>query len=419
MKRNETAPAIITPGVPGSYEPMQRLAKSHREFDEKFLQELLADHPELLPIREMRDDIGQLVLIGREVPVESGFIDNLYLSTEGCPVVVETKLWRNPESRREVLSQTLDYIKDLISKDYAWFADRWSDGGSRRGGEETLLDALNAVAEDLIEEEFIVDRVHRFLSRGEVVAMIVGDGIQSRLKELVDHLCKETPHLQYALGLVEVACYKIPNASDGELLVVPRVSQQIEPVERASVRIDIAEGLVGKISVSPTVAADSSKSTKARVTLSEEEFLQSVEAEAGQECRQKIYGFYSDLLESFDCFVDFKTSSLMIKMSPHTDDHKGVSVLGFSKNGRIYNTGFFKMIKKWGIRQAEVDAIAATYWGELHAIDPRFELKGMGKMSIFIPFDDQIIERLPQLKECVGKVILACRKAYEEVVEGA
>ena len=109
----------------------------------------------------------------------------------------------------------------------------------------------------------------------------------------------------------------------------------------------------------------------------------------------------------------------MIKMSPHTDDHKGVRVLGFSKNGRIYNTGFFKMIKKWGIRQAEVDAIAATYWGELHAIDPRFELKGMGKMSIFIPFDDQIIARLPQLKECVGKVILACRKAYEEAVEGA
>ena len=93
--------------------------------------------------------------------------------------------------------------------------------------------------------------------------------------------------------------------------------------------------------------------------------------------------------------------------------------MGFGKNGRIYNTAFFKMIAKWGIPQAEVDAIAATYWGELHAIDPRFDAQGMGKMSSFIPFDDQIIERLPEVKECVGKVILACRKAYEEAVEGS
>lgn len=47
----------------------------------------------------------------------SGSIDNLYLSTGGYAVLVETKLWRNPQARREVLSQTLDYIKDLARED--------------------------------------------------------------------------------------------------------------------------------------------------------------------------------------------------------------------------------------------------------------------------------------------------------------
>ena len=41
-------------------------------------------------------------------------------STGGYVVVVEAKLWRNPQARRQVLSQTLDYVKRLVQKDYEW-----------------------------------------------------------------------------------------------------------------------------------------------------------------------------------------------------------------------------------------------------------------------------------------------------------
>ena len=40
-------------------------------------------------------------------------------------------------------------------------------------------------------KQFFVDRVNRALSGGDVIAMIVGDGIETRLQELVHHLC---PH---------------------------------------------------------------------------------------------------------------------------------------------------------------------------------------------------------------------------------
>jgi len=123
MPHRTVRPAIVIPGVP--VRTLERLPRVHTTFDERFLQDLLADHPELLPVHDVRDDAGSLLCIGREVAVSSGAIDNLYLSTEGYPVIVETKLWRNPQARREVLSQTLDYIKDVVQKDFEWFAQQW------------------------------------------------------------------------------------------------------------------------------------------------------------------------------------------------------------------------------------------------------------------------------------------------------
>ncbi|HEY3242784.1 MAG TPA: hypothetical protein VGM03_05475 [Phycisphaerae bacterium] len=103
MRRSGSPPVIVERGR--SVRALERLRRAHGEFDEKFLQNLLAENPELLPVHDLRDDVGTPVLIGREVSAgASCWIDNLYLTTGGYVVVVETKLWRNPEARREVLS---------------------------------------------------------------------------------------------------------------------------------------------------------------------------------------------------------------------------------------------------------------------------------------------------------------------------
>lgn len=221
MSNRTVSPAFVIPGV--SVHTLERLPRVHTAFDERFLQDLLANHPELLPVRDIRDDAGSLLCIGREVAVSSGAIDNLYLSTEGYPVIVETKLWRNPQARREVLSQTLDYIKEVVQKDFEWFAQQWklySQQHENLAGD--LLSRLNDFSDDEIDEQFIVDRVNRALSRGDVIAMIVGDGIETRLQELVAHLCKDSSHLRYSLALVELACYQFGNQDGDGILVVPK-----------------------------------------------------------------------------------------------------------------------------------------------------------------------------------------------------
>lgn len=414
MNMRTVSPAFVIPGV--SVHTLERLPRVHTTFDERFLQDLLADHPELLPVRDLRDDVGSLLCIGREVAVSSGAIDNLFLSTAGYPVIVETKLWRNPQARREVLSQTLDYIKEIVQKDFEWFAQQWklfSQQYDNHTGD--LLSRLNDLSDDEIDEQFIVDRVNRALSRGDVIAMIVGDGIETRLQELVAHLCKDSSHLRYSLALVELACYQFAKQDDDGILVVPRIVQDVEPVQRAYVRVDLADGLQGQLMVTPVVVSEGDDTKTSRVNLNEEDFLEAVEQSAGQECRDQIEQFYGDLIDSFKLEPEFKAAAVMLKV-PHPDgDGLGVSVLALEKQGRIYNTKHMRhQLKRWGLSPTIIEQITSDYWTALHNIDSRFNPDGIVHLNPrqFLPFSE-IVDKLLDIRRRVGKVVAAIRSAYE------
>ena len=82
-------------------------------FNESLLQELIDATPNVLPVREYLPSTTTLFSLGREVPVDlganNGYIDNLLVTNDGYLVIVETKLYRNPEGIREVIAQTLQY----------------------------------------------------------------------------------------------------------------------------------------------------------------------------------------------------------------------------------------------------------------------------------------------------------------------
>jgi hypothetical protein len=81
---------------------------------EKLLQEAVDACPDLLPYREFFPASRQIVSLGMEVPItfpggRTGSIDNLLLTDDGHLIVVEMKLWRNPEAIREVVGQIFQY----------------------------------------------------------------------------------------------------------------------------------------------------------------------------------------------------------------------------------------------------------------------------------------------------------------------
>ena len=85
----------------------------------------------------------------REVACSHGSIDNLYLTPDGEIILVETKLWRNAQARREVVAQTLDYISALMSMGYEAF----EAAVCRAAGEKVkTLYAIVADAPDALDE---------------------------------------------------------------------------------------------------------------------------------------------------------------------------------------------------------------------------------------------------------------------------
>ena len=92
---------------------LKRLPLTKNQLQEGWLQSLIHNYPSILPAEEIEPIFSPLVSLGKEVGAGSWSIDNLYISPQGYLTIVETKLWRNPEARREVVGQIIEYAKEV------------------------------------------------------------------------------------------------------------------------------------------------------------------------------------------------------------------------------------------------------------------------------------------------------------------
>lgn len=83
---------------------------------EAALQRLLQEHPEIIPGEQMEpnsDDPPRFVLLKREIAIGSWSLDHLFVDHHGVPTLVECKLIQNPQSRREVIGQVIEYAANI------------------------------------------------------------------------------------------------------------------------------------------------------------------------------------------------------------------------------------------------------------------------------------------------------------------
>jgi hypothetical protein len=165
------------------------------------------------------------VPICTELNTTAGPIDNLMVTPSGLPVLVECKLWRNPEGRREVVGQILDYAKELTR----WSSSDLQREAGRRLGRtgNALLDLVRAAGHDPDEIEFN-DALTGNLRRGRFLLLIVGDGIREGVEAITEYL-QVHAGLHFTLGLVELPIFTTPR---GERLVLPRVLARTHLVTR-------------------------------------------------------------------------------------------------------------------------------------------------------------------------------------------
>jgi len=232
-----SAPLIVRPDQTSL--SLERVALSGANsavaYSEDWLQELLYRHSQALPVAELDDAFAGLIPACREMSTPAGDVDVVYVTPTGRPVIVEAKLWRNPEARRKVVGQILDYAKELSRFNFESFdaavraARRKIDGEDPPRG---LVDLVRAQDPALDEAQFC-DSVTRNLRRGEMLLLIVGDGIREGVGAIADFL-EGHASLHFTFGLVEMAVFQMP---DGGQLVQPRVLAQSTIVRRVVVEL--------------------------------------------------------------------------------------------------------------------------------------------------------------------------------------
>jgi hypothetical protein len=227
-----------------AYQYLERVNLS-AGMDEKWLQELLFAHPMLLPLERVEPGAGSVVPICRELSLPGRgacvFLDLLGVTRHGRLVLVECKLWRNPQARREVVAQILEYAALLQRWTYA---DLTAHLRARLGfaGKNPLFEHVRSRFNELDEVAF-TDAVARNLRSGDFHLMIAGDGIREDIRAIAEHLAGRGSRL----CLVE---FQIWQDASGKRVVIPQVPLRTEVVRQrivtdasgAAVRIEDDEG---------------------------------------------------------------------------------------------------------------------------------------------------------------------------------
>jgi hypothetical protein len=90
------------------------------DHDEAWLQRLIVNHPQLLPVDEIERAFTGLIPVCAELEAipSRAYLDVFFVTPNGDFALIECKPWRNPEARREVVGQIIDYAKDFSTWNY-------------------------------------------------------------------------------------------------------------------------------------------------------------------------------------------------------------------------------------------------------------------------------------------------------------
>ena len=275
--KQHTLPVKITDG---KIEYLSKVSLGSREYDEAWVQDICYTNPGILPIAEIEQTFRDMSPICKELGSPSGSMDLVFVNEYGFIAIGECKLWRNPEARRKVIAQILEYAKDLSKWSYEQFERACLK--ARKDENATSLYEIVSQQDSELDQASFIDAVQRNLERGRFVLMVIGDGIRESMEELSDFL-QRYGNLQFTLALVELPIFKIP-ASE-ELIITPRIIAKTKEIERIIYRISEGHHEAGH---------EKQEKTESR-TISEKVFFERLEQNIGTTLTQKVQRFIQRL----------------------------------------------------------------------------------------------------------------------------
>ena len=257
--------------------------------DENWLQDLIYKNPRLLPVEEIEPSYLDLYPVCRELPIKNvGSLDALFVNKHGLLTLVECKLWKNPQARREVVGQILDYAQELSRWDFEEL------NKAVKKSEENGRGLVEKVKASCLDEEWdeisFIDAVTQNLKKGQFLLLILGDGIREGVENISDFL-QNYASLNFSFALVEEAIFDLPKEMGEGFLVQPRVLCKTLEIERAVITI---EG--EKVKVVSSKPDDKTRGTSSRATSqSDKMFFDKVAQATSNEIKDELEEFVEEV----------------------------------------------------------------------------------------------------------------------------
>jgi hypothetical protein len=186
-----------------------RTLDKNKFVSESDLQDYLEKYPSIIPIEDIYENASQLTCIGREVPVASGAIDLLYIDQEGILTIVETKLAKNPEIRRTVIGQLIEYAS-FVSQ---WKAEYIYDMVTNRLKQPIDMSAFGYMIFKKSEDDF-KHNIEENLKNGRIHLIIAVDELNESLRSTITFL---NTHSNFDIFLLQISSYE--ESKDKKVLI--------------------------------------------------------------------------------------------------------------------------------------------------------------------------------------------------------
>jgi len=205
--------------------------------NEAWLRDTLLRHPELIPVGDIDPAYGPLTPLCAELQlgVGVGRLDAAFINPFGRLTLVECKLWRNPQARREVVAQVLDYARAISRWSYSDLQRQVANATGRTGN--VPYELAKTRHPDLVEHDF-VDAAAAAMRAGRFLLLIAGDGIREDVGAMAE-LINNNAAMGFSFGMVEVALYGF---EDGALAIQPRAIAKTRLIEKTVVVLRDQDG---------------------------------------------------------------------------------------------------------------------------------------------------------------------------------
>ncbi len=400
MRQAHGHPVLVGADQVSTRLEMARFDDAGGRFDEAWLQKLIYDHPECLPIDQIEPGFDQVVSVCRELPTRHGPVDNLLISPEGDLVLVEVKLWRNPEARRKVVAQALDYASCLFEMDYAELEEailRAQFGNTPKP--RRLYDLFAGC--DAKDEGSFVDAINANLRRGRALILVVGDGIRAEAARLAN-LVQSHAGAHFTFALVELAVFQTPDRQG--LLVCPRILAQTEMISWAVVHIDDRRTLVAPDHRAPAAAVTTSGQSVAE-SITAEQFYEAM-AKIRPDVPDRIRAFIAKL-DALGVYPDFQRS-LNLRWDPPSG--KSINLGYIHRDGQVW-TDAVNAKAPHEVSYPYIEELAAAFGMDVEKerMKPNWHVRTHGhaprigeladKLELWVPVIERFIARMNEWQE--------------------